>query len=224
MTGQLIGGTRTSLEYVKTLGQFRNAQNKRFVDRATVLQVVDTEAQRTALQLQGHTRLMASGKISLSEWQERMAASVKSSHLRQALMGSGGKLQMTQQQYGFVGSRLAKEYQAIDQFAQALARGEVTEKQALARAAQYGRSTALSFHQAEKVTRIRDGFVGKRSLDPQARHCEECPIYSTQGQFVPAAEIVPTGTNCSCSGRCRCLVVWKKPRSLNIDSSNLLAG
>jgi len=210
MTAQLIGGTRTTLEYVKTLGQFRNAQSKRFVDRATVLQVVDAEAQRTAIQLQGHTRLMASGKISLSEWQERMAASVKSSHLRQALMGSGGKLQMTQQQYGFVGSRLAKEYQAIDQFAQALARGEITEKQALARAAQYGRSTALSFHQAEKVTRIRDNFQALRSLDAAAQHCPECIEYDTQGQWIPAQDVKPTGADCSCRSNCKCRISWRR--------------
>ncbi len=222
MTGQLIGQRQKEIVYDRRVGQFR--QNGRFVSRVDVLQVVDRETQRTTVQLQGLTRLVSSGKITLPEWQERMADTLKQSHLQMAMMGAGGKVQMTQQQYGYVGSRLYKEYQAIDQFALDLATGKLTEKQALARTALYARTTALSFHQAEKATKIRDSFEGRRDLDAAAQHCLPCIGHSTKGLFVPADQIVPTGTDCLCHGYCRCRITWRKVRSLNSDPNQLLAG
>lgn len=221
MTAQLIGQRQKEIVYDRRVGQFR--QNGRFVSRVDVLQVVDRDVQRTTVQLQGLTRLLSSGKITLPDWQERMADTLKQSHLRMAMMGAGGKAQMTQQQYGYVGARLYKEYQAIDQFAQDLAASKLTEKQALARTALYARTTALSFHQAEKVTKIRDGFEGRRDLDALAQHCLPCIGHSTNGLFVPAAEIVPTGTDCLCHGYCRCRITWRRTRSLNFDPSRLLS-
>ena len=218
MAESLVGTVTQKLIYSRSLGQFQYADTKKIVTRDRVLYALDQEVERTSTRLQGFTRLMASGKIDLAEWQNRMAEEIKSASIRMAAFGAGGKQQLTQRHYGYVGKQLYKEYQALDGFAQALAGGKLTQEQALRRAAMYAESTRISFFQAEKTTKENDSFLAKRSLQSGAEHCPECLGYDTQGQYIPVPEIVPIGTSCSCRSRCRCFVTFK--RSLN---SNLLA-
>ena len=210
MTEHLIGAATQRLEYTRSLGQFRYVDTKKFVSRDRVLYALDQEVQRTSTKLQGLTRLMASGKLELAEWQNRMAEEIKLSHLRTSAFGGGGKQQLTQRHYGYVGNQLYKEYQALDGFAQALARGELTQEQALRRSAMYADSARISFFQSEKTTKEVDGLYGLRRLDSQSQHCEDCIGYDTQGRYVPASEIVPVGTACRCFARCRCQIFYRK--------------
>lgn len=211
MVNQLISDRAPQpLEYSKKLGAFRYADTKRIVSRDRVLFELDQEVARTQTRLKGIARLLASDKIDLPTFQIRFAEELKLSHLRSASFGAGGRQQMSARQFGYVGAKLKEEYGFLDGFAQALANGELTATQALNRAGMYGQGIRSSFFRAEHQTKDRDGFLGKRSLDAGASHCPECVTYSTQGKYVPASEIIPIATNCTCKRFCRCQITWQR--------------
>lgn len=203
------------ITYDRRAGSYRG-ENGRFVARAEVLRLLDGEAARLEVRLRGHARLLTTNRISLSEFQARMAEDLKLSHLRSAALGSGGRKGLSNRHFGKVGQELKEQYQFLRGFGDAIAAGELSEAQILARAKSYGISTRTAFFEAEKITRQENGFnLGKRTLDPQASHCPDCLRYSTNGQWVPIEQIVPPGVNCQCRGRCRCSVAFK--RSVNLS-------
>lgn len=196
------------ITYDRRAGQFRG-NDGRFVAKAEILRLVDGEAARLEVRLQGHARLLTSNRITVSEFQTRMAEDIKLSHLRMASFGAGGEKQLTPRQFGLVGAELKKQYKFLGNFGQDIAAGRLSEKQILARAKLYGRSPAISFYNSERVARVENGFnQAKRLLDPQAAHCAECITYATG--WTDAREVVPPGTNCSCGGRCKCRLLYRR--------------
>jgi hypothetical protein len=197
------------LQFDSSSHRYRNLETGRFVQRDEVLRLVDEETSRLEVRLKGHARLLVSGKIEISEFQTRMAQSLKESHIRMAALGGGGLKQMTPQQYGHVGQQLKKQYQFLYKFGRDLEENKSSSVQIIRRAGMYAQSTKTSFHQAEFTARGRVGFYAKRLLDAQARHCPECINYQ-QLQWRLISQIVPPGVNCTCGGRCRCRIVFRK--------------
>lgn len=203
--------------------RYRNAETGRFVRYAEVLKLADEEVNRLEIRLSGHARLLNSGKIGVGEFQTRMAESLKESHLRMAMLGAGGKKAMNPAQYGHVGQQLRKQYEYLYRFGKVLEGQTLTEArsssdgifhptdfaQILRRAKSYAKSVNIAFRQAEFTARGQVGFYGKRLLDPQARHCIECISYQTL-TWTLVSQITPLGVNCSCGGKCRCRMVFRK--------------
>jgi hypothetical protein len=182
-----------------------------FVARSEILRLLDSEAARLEIRLQGHARLLANGKLNVAEFQERMAVDLKLSHLRSGMLAAGGKEQMDARRYGAVGAELKRQYKYLAGFGTAIANGELSEKQIINRAKMYGISTRVAFFKVEKVSRKDVGVTeAKRDLDSSAKHCPSCLRHSTYGKFVSVDEITPPGTDCECQARCRCRVVYRK--------------
>jgi len=210
VTAQLIGERSLLPQYDRRTGNYRSA-NGRFVPRATILRLVDEESLRLSTRLKAHTRLLTSERIDLLEWQRRMAEDIKLSGIRMGVLASGGRSQTSSASYGAIGRELRSQYSFLANFAQDLAAGKLSKEQAIARAGMYGGSARTAFHQAEKVTRKREGFkLAKRILDPQSNHCRECLEHATGDRYLPIADIVPIGSNCSCHSRCRCKILFLK--------------
>jgi hypothetical protein len=189
--------------------RYRNAETGRFVRYAEVLKLADEEVNRLEVRLSGHARLLNSGKIGVGEFQTRMAESLKESHLRMAMLGAGGKKAMNPTQYGHVGQQLRKQYEYLYKFGRTLEGQTLTEAQILRRAKSYAKSANIAFRQAEMTARGQVGFYGKRLLDPQARHCVECISHQVL-TWTLVSQITPLGVNCSCGGKCRCRMVFRK--------------
>jgi hypothetical protein len=195
--------------YDRNSSSFRGDKG-RYISNAEVLRLVDTEVARQEARLKGHARLLINGRIDIPEFQQRMASDMKLSSIRMAALGAGGVEGLGNRHYGKVGAELKKQYKFLAGFGEALS-GGLTEKQVLQRAGQYGRQSAIAFHASQQITKESEGFTeGKRSLDDRAQHCKHCPDYSTNGQWVPIDQIVPTGSNCDCGGKCRCKVVFRR--------------
>jgi hypothetical protein len=198
-----------AIVYDRTSSSFRGDKG-RYISNAEVLRLVDAESARQETRLKGHARLLVNGKIDIPEFQQRMAKDMKASSIRMAALGAGGVEGLGNRHYGKVGAELKKQYKFLAGFGTALSTG-LTEKQVLQRAGQYSRQSAIAFHAAQKITKESEGFnEGRRSLDSQAKHCSQCLDYSTNGQWVPVAEIVPVGTSCDCGGRCRCTISFRR--------------
>lgn len=205
----LIAPPQQAAAYSPLTGQYRKADGK-FASRVEVLQMVDREAQRQRVRMSGHARLMSQGKIDLAEFQTRVANDLKLSHLRMATIASGGKDGLTPRHYGVAGAELKRQYRYLMSFGQDLADGKLTEKQAIARAAQYGESSRTAFFKAELVTREAEQWdQAKRLLDSQAQHCNSC-LGHQRLDWVRLSEIVPPTTNCECHSRCRCRIIYRR--------------
>lgn len=191
-------------------GRYRNSETGRFVSRADVLKLVDTEVARLKVRLQGQSRLLISEKISLSEWEKQMAETIKESHLRMTILGAGGKGRVSNAHFGAVGAALRREYGYLHLFANQIARGELTPAQILSRSGSYAASTRKSFYKGEQLSRAIAGVkLAKRDLDPQSRHCSDCVRYSTRGKWLPIETVIVPGHTCQCGGRCRCSISYK---------------
>ncbi|MBD2771148.1 hypothetical protein [Iningainema tapete] len=197
------------LQFDPQTHRYRNAETGRFVKYSEVLKVVGEEVNRLEVRLKGHARLLNQGKIDIAEFQTRIAQSLKESHLRNAAVGAGGVEQFTPTHYGKVGAELKKQYQFLDGFGKDLADGKLSEKQILSRAAMYAASSRTSFFEAEFTSRGKYGFLAKRLLDPQSRHCDSC-ISLQRLEWTPIHRLTPPGVNCQCGGRCRCRLVYQK--------------
>ena len=200
-----------ALEFNPATGQYRDTETKRFVDRATVLSTIDGEISKLKTSLQGIARLYQSGRIDLEEFQRRIADRIKVGTIQAASIGSGGAGRLNNQVLGAVGQRLRNRYGHLRNFAQAIKDGEVSEKQLLNRAGQYSEVYRAAFFDAEKRTRQNIGFnQAMRGLDSSAQHCPECLKYTTNNKWLPSDEVIPPGTLCSCHGRCRCWIRYRR--------------
>jgi hypothetical protein len=216
----IVDTSRSTIIYNRVSGRYRDSETGQFVPRERVLLEVDRELTQTKVRLQGVTRLLAADKLSIDEWQSRMIETIKDSHLRMSALGSGGSSQLSSRHFGYTGQQLRTEYDALVRFSEDLKAGKLTPEQALKRAGMYGESTALSFHRSEQITKERDGFEAKRSLDPGAQYCESCLGHVTYG-WVAAGEVMPAGSSCECRRRCRCIVVYRRRRRRDGAESEL---
>jgi hypothetical protein len=206
-----------SVSYNPSAGRFIDSAGK-FVAQSVVDNLLEQEQSQLAVRLKALTRLLSDQKISLSDWQLRFADTLKASHLRMLSLGAGGQERLTSRHYGAAGYQLGKQYDYLSNFAQQIHQGEITIKRAIQRAGQYASSIRPTFARAVQLSREAEGFnEAKRSLDPQANHCPSCIGHSTNGRWVPIAQITPVGTNCECGQRCRCSIQYRRrvPVSLN---------
>lgn len=203
-------------------GRYRNKETGRFVSRADVLRLVDNEEARLKTRLQGHTRLLLAKKIDVAEWEKRFATTIKESHIRMSTLGAGGKDNLTNAHFGAIGASMKQEYRYLNRFAKGIERGEYSERYILSRAKLYSASTKKSFYKGEQIARAIAGVrLAKRVLDPQSRHCADCPAYQKL-DWVPIETIVPPGQACACGGRCRCSIIYKPIERNPINLSDRL--
>lgn len=189
-------------------GRFHDKSNNVFVKRADVLKHLDIEHNKSKVRMQGLARRLVSNKLTLPEFQTLMIDELKGSHLRMALLSSGGKNGISNNGYLSTARTLKEQYRYLNGFVNAIASGEMTENGIINRAGMYANSSAIAFNNAEKVNRIENGAVyGRRVLDPQAQHCASCIKYERK-EWTPVEEIVPRGTNCECHQNCKCTVFY----------------
>lgn len=207
------------VKYNPRAGRYVGADGK-FISQNYVKNLLTQEIQQTEVRLAALGRLLTSDKISLPEWEQRFAETVRASHLRAAALGSGGREQMGARHFGAVGYQLQQQYSYLDRFAGTVAAGNLTPGQIIQRSRLYAKSSKISFYRAQQLSRVQEGQTeGKRSLDPLARHCASCIRYSTKGQWVPIEQIIPPGTNCECGNNCRCSVAYRQsPVNLNVGT------
>ena len=100
-----------------------------------------------------------------------------------------------------------------------MANGELSEAQIRDRVSRYGDSAKISYEKARITQLQQKGDVyGRRRLGSCSIHCDECVTYAERG-WVPIADVVPPGKDCSCNVNCCCSVEtsrYLKPNSKNL--------
>lgn len=131
--------------YNNTAQRWYDTTSGKFVAEATVTTEMRRHQEATYAVLDGVTRQLYMGHVSLEQWQITGAAELKDAHLAQAMFAVGGRRNMTQENYGRVGHTLRDQYQFLSNFAADIAAGNVSEAQAIARIEQYGNVSQSSY-------------------------------------------------------------------------------
>ena len=193
------------IEYVPAANRYRDTQSKKFVSRSRVLRDIDVDVAKLKNKARILGRQLERGSITIAEFQEQIAKTLKDGHLRMAMVGAGGRKRMTPRRLGYVGGILNAEYKKLNSMAQAIADGEVSLKQLLARLNNYGETVRATFHWNEKESNKESGKnAGERWLTPGFTHCAQCIAYATGG-LVPIDDVIPVATQCDCGGNCKCV-------------------
>jgi hypothetical protein len=200
--------TLAQSSYDPILGRYRSIYGG-FLSKADINQILATERKRLETRLTRHTEKLLSGALDIGEWERAIAVELKTAAIQSTIFAAGGRGRTTRRHYGQAGTELKRQYGYLSKFAQAIANGELSEAQILARVKLYSNSMQISYNQSEKTTKRREGRnEASRTLDPTANHCPSCPALATDG-FVPIAQVTPVGTNCQCGGNCRCIVTYR---------------
>jgi len=169
--------------------------------------VLDGAIAQSAQRITAMTEALQAGTVRLADWQQGMAAEIKLLHVGAAAMGNGGWSNMTQSDWGWVGSRLRSEYGFLRNFAHDIASGDqALDGRLLQRAAMY--ADAARGAQREIQRRSAMLYYGaseeRNLLGPAEHHCPDCPALSARG-WVAIGSLPAVGTR-SCLSRCKCRI------------------
>ncbi len=151
---------------------------------------------------------LRAGRISLADWQVRMAREVKTVHVYSTAAARGGWLQMTQADYGRVGQRIRAQYEYLRRFAQEIASGKQRlDGTLVARATLYTQAGRSSYHATEQREMVNRLNTEERSVLHPADRCPGCVEEARRG-WVMIGSMVPVGQR-ECRTRCRCTVAYR---------------
>ena len=139
--------------YGHPLYRYKDNDNGRFISRNQILEWEQAGIEAGVDKAKSLAEPVVSGEITVGQWQEQMRELIKQNAIQQAVLGCGGRGQMTQADWGMVGGVIADQYRYLDNFAQQIANGELTAAQIAARSAMYIRSTKEAFERMQ--SRIR---------------------------------------------------------------------
>lgn len=139
--------------WVPSAHVYRNTRTGRWLGQAEMLGLRDVYADAKKAMARDLAVRVASGDIDVGQWQRMMRQDVKSSFIDQYVLARGGRGQMTQADWGRVGAMLKGQYGFLDGFAEAIARGELSEAQIAMRAGMYHDSSVQAFERANALSR-----------------------------------------------------------------------
>lgn len=191
--------------------RYRHNASGRFVSAKAVKSDVLRVERESAAAMRRATDDMIAGRVTLGEWQERFADELKSLHTSGAMAGVGGMAQMTPADYGRLGAELRFQYSRLERFAEQLAAGEVSERQARARVELYVASIHKTYENRRRdraFSAFRTEFNVLANI-PHDRHCATCLAQTRFGR-VPIGTLVPPGER-DCMANCKCRLGFADP-------------
>jgi hypothetical protein len=166
------------------------------------------EAQQNAASFERLMGDLVSGKISLSQFQERGSLFLLQGHLRMAQAGAGTASRFGEAHAVALRQRLQNEIGRMMGISNQFANGEISDRMALWLSRRLGQGTGVSFGEAQRISHSDGRWLGRRWLGGNNNHCPDCPNHQTDG-WVPAENIVPIGADCVCNSFCQCQVEYR---------------
>jgi hypothetical protein len=157
--------------------------------------------------------LVANDQLSAADWEERMREEIKDQYIAQYLSGAGGRDQMDSVDWGSVGGMIADQYRFLDDFADDVETGDLSEAQIAARSEMYINSSREAYERALLRSSPEHGWTEKAWGLSEVENCEDCIFLSSLG-FIPVTEpfvapstgkeAIPGGGNTICLTNCQC--------------------
>ncbi len=184
-------------------GRYIDLTTGQFVSRAVVAQELENVINLSQDNIQAISQSLLDGNITLSQWQLAIEQEVKLIDVASGATARGGWDQMTQSDWGFVGSQVKSQYQYLANFANDIASGkQKLNGTLLNRARLYAQSGRMVFEAMRRRMARNKGMTQECRILAPAEHCEGCLEQSDLG-WQPIGTLDPIGaeecrTNCMC--------------------------
>lgn len=195
-------------EYSQGASRYRDQSTGRFVARADIMDLLETQTNGLERRVGALTQAMHEGSLAPGYWADQVRTELRRAHLQERALGAGGFDRLTQSDYGSVGRKLRDDYQRIANLAQGIQDGTVTLPQAMTRIQGYAGNARLEFYEAQRqrmAANIGETVMMIRDLGA-AEHCVSCVEYYGQGwayNLPNPGEASECGTHCRCDLRLR---------------------
>jgi len=184
-------------------GRYYNERTGRFVGRPEVRRVVEAIVQRSARRVDALAAQLRTGAISIDQWEIAMRREIKATHLISTMIAKGGRAQMTQADFGAVGTTLAGEYRFLQRFADQVVAGEAPIDGRFTRRSQsYVKDARETFYDVSREEERGRGFTLEQNVHRPGENCEECLAESAKGK-VPIGTLKAIGRR-TCGNNCNC--------------------
>lgn len=177
--------------------------NKSIAVRSVFREKLQTQYQK---QVAGLAKSVSTGKISVAQWQQRMADAISNHSLRQAALGRGATMSKAEA-IRFSNDRIRPQLAFLQRFADEIALAEATGKPLTAaqianRASLYAGDGRAAFFQEYERLNAKPGYVARYRARDDGGTCGPC--IAAQGTYLSGEGPMP-GDVCRGHGRCRCV-------------------
>jgi hypothetical protein len=133
-------------EFSKETRRYRETSSGRFIGGKQMTALRDTFLDRTKAKAAGLATDLAEGTLSQNGWERAMRELVRAVHVDLAVLGRGGRAQMTPADWGRVGQTVRAQYGFLSAFSDQTS--ALSEAQVAARSALYVESGSASYERA----------------------------------------------------------------------------
>jgi hypothetical protein len=196
-----MGRTRGfGYQYNDRLQRWQNVSNGQMVSEANVIAEMRRHQDATYTALDALTEQLYNGQINVAQWQVGVAQELKDAHLAQAMLGVGGKANMTSVEYGRVGGVLRDEYRYLARFADDIAAGRQSRAQAMARIKQYGNASQQAYW---REWSLKEPYIWWQRNAGES--CSDCVDIEANNPYTgDTLPTVPGAGTTKCRGNCKC--------------------
>jgi hypothetical protein len=132
--------------------RYRDAASGKFVSASSERAIRDDYSARKQADIATVAGRVAAGDLAVADWERAMQRSIRELHANEFAFGRGGRRQVTEQEWQQLGAVATEQERYLRDFAAAIARGELTEKQIANRASMYGDAATTSYHRGKAAT------------------------------------------------------------------------
>lgn len=188
--------------------RYVNLRTGQFVSASDIRLAVDTVIDNTTQDIRSLSLSLVSGTITLAQWQSQMQTQLKALYVACGVAAGGGFSNMSQSDYGYLGSLIKTQYQYLRSFAQQIASGQQPlDGTLLSRAALYAQAARGIFYAMMTELAIESGMTQERRVLGMADHCKSCLTEAAKG-WQPIGTLLPIGAT-ECLANCRCSLAFK---------------
>lgn len=173
-------------------------------------QIIETNIKLIANDINTITNLLLDDKISVSTWENAMAAAIKKGHTQSYLLGKGGIYQFNPKDKGILGNVLSIEYMYLRRFAESINKGELTKAQIKNRAKLYANSFHKLYERGVFEAHKQNGYFWERWMTSIGGEiCNDCIAFS-QLSWQTIGFFPHIGIATECKTNCRCTKIYSK--------------
>jgi len=191
--------------------RYYNPATGRFLTRTQALGFVEQSLAATASATDLLANYVANDLLAVADWRLLMREEIKGEYIRQACLGRGGRAQMTQSDWGLVGSQIKEQYRYLDGFAREVAEGRLSEAQIRSRAQMYTNSAREAFESMQQRVAEASGYDEEAwTVNAALENCPDCLDFQALGWQPVGTFPTPGDGSTVCLTNCGCAKEFRK--------------
>lgn len=217
--------TKPEYRWNEPSGRYINRAGQ-YVKRSVVMLALNQRVNASGQSVIEITKQLQAGELSVAEWRQAMAREIKIMHTSAAALARGGWDQMSQSDWGYVGSEVRKQLEFLNGFVNDIQAGKYgfpPNGRAIARARMYASAGRGMYQQMRRRMARNKGAAEERRVLGAAEHCstvgdlEGCIELSSKG-WQPMDTLPRIGQS-PCRTHCQCHFEWR-----GADGNIIMAG